>query len=86
MAGLFSCFRKPKVASTALGDGEDVVPGTDGLLKSSPLGSKLSGSPKRDGRTATAITAAANSAPNSGVELANARALVRALVRKPESR
>ncbi|KAK9845419.1 hypothetical protein WJX81_006081 [Elliptochloris bilobata] len=87
MAGLFACFRKPKVAATAPDDGEEVKLGPDGLAKGSPLGSRREGSPfKRDGRTATAITAAANSAPNSGVELANARALVRALVRKPESR
>jgi len=84
--GLFACFGPPKV--TAAGDGEEVVLGPDGLVKgSSPLGSRRDSAPfKRDGRTATAITAAANSAPNSGVELANARALVRALVRKPESR
>jgi len=84
--GLFACFGPPKV--TAAGDGEEAVLGPDGLVKgSSPLGSRRDSAPfKRDSRTATAITAAANSAPNSGVELANARALVRALVRKPESR
>ena len=87
MAGLFACFRKPKVAAVPGGDSDEVVLGPDGLFKGSPVGSRRDGAPfKRDGRTATAITAAANSAPNSGVELANARALVRALVRKPESR
>ena len=92
--GVFSCFARPKVVDNADDTGfnidgldpkEGITPGGSPSKRRGAGAESLSGSPRK--RLDYDSLMRSKQMPSGvGVELANARALVRALARKPESR
>lgn len=92
--GIFSCFARPKVVDNADSTGfnidgldpkEGITPGGSPSKRRGAGAESLSGSPRK--RLDYDSLMKSKQMPSGvGVELANARALVRALARKPESR